>query len=298
MMEHKEQTFYADCMVGIQPYGGIKITGMISVCDVISGGYPFLEAILSIMPIVDEFLIADGGSKDGTYLWLEKLRDVFPKIKLYKIPWFKSDYWEGLDNSLNILIRKASGDWIFESSGDNLWHEKDLPKIRQVINTAHAGGYNSIRHPCWDCSWTTIGSYVYRNVRIVRNMPGLTSRWGGDDFQLWDNVSPKEGQTAHNVQPELKIDIPFYHMHRMFPRNILTAEEKLATFLAVKNTERLDIWNMNKKRDWNSASPPLESNVLSCLPALIKGLSQDLEYRVREELFNKDWLKKITGLEY
>jgi len=298
MQGHKEQAFYADCMVGIPPYDKIKITGIISVCDVIAGGYPFLEAILTIMPIVDEFLIADGGSKDDTCLWLERLKAVFPKVKLYRIPWFKSDYWEGLDNSLDTLIREASGDWIFESSGDNLWHEKDLLRVRQVINTAHAGNYNSIRHPNFTCSWVSIGSYVYRNVRIVRNMPGLTSRWGGDDFQLGDNRSPKEGQTAHNVQPELEMDIPFYHIHRMFPRNILTAEEKLATFLAVKNTERLDAWNRNKERNLDFVKPPPEDKVLSCLPALIKGLSQDLEYRVREELFDKNWLKKMTGLEY
>lgn len=298
MVDHKEQTFYADCMVGIQPHEKIKITGIISVCDVIAGGYPFLEAILTIMPIVDEFLVADGGSKDGTCLWLERLKDIFPKVKLYRILWFKSDYWEGLDHSLNTLIGQASGDWIFESSGDNLWHEKDLSKIKQAINTAHVGGYNSIRHPSFTCSWTNIGTYVYRNVRIVRNMPGLTSRWGGDDFQLWDNRLPKEGQTAHNVQPELEMDIPFYHMHRMFPRNVLTAEEKLATFLAVKNTERLDAWNRSKQRGLNSARAPAKSDVLSCFPALIKGLSQDLAYRIREELFDKDWLKKTTGLEY
>lgn len=289
---------YADCTVGIQSHEEVKITGIISVCDVIAGGYPFLEAILTIMPIVDEFLIADGGSKDGTCLWLERLKDVFPKVKLYRILWFKSDYWEGLDHSLNTLIGQASGDWIFESSGDNLWHEKDLLRIKRAINTAHTGGYNSIRHPSFTCSWTNIGTYVYRNVRIVRNMPGLTSRWGGDDFQLWDNRLPKEGQTAHNVQPELEMDIPFYHMHRMFPRNVLVAEEKLATFLAVKNTERLDAWNRSKQMGLNSARAPAKSDVLSCFPALIKGLSQDLKYRVREELFNKDWLKETTGLEY
>ncbi|MBA7605980.1 hypothetical protein ES703_13116 [subsurface metagenome] len=298
MPDHKDQSFYSDCMVGIYPYEGIKITGIISVCDAVSAGYPFLEAILSVMPIVDEFLIADGGSEDDTFKWMERLRDAFPKVKLYRIPWFKSDYWEALDNSLNRLIREASGDWIFESSGDNLWHEKDILEIKQTIEYAHRNGYNSIRHPCLNCGWTHIGSYVYRNVRIVRNMPGLTSRWGGDDFQLWDNRAPKAGQTAHNVQPELEIDIPFYHMHRMFPKNVLTAEEKLATFLAVKNTERLDAWNRSKGMDWNSVSLPAEREVLDCLPALIKGLSQDSEYRVRGELFDRNWLKEITGLDY
>lgn len=298
MLDHKDQPFYSDCMVGVYPYEGIKITGMISICNVVSAGYPFLEAILSLMPIVDEFLIADGESEDGTYEFLEKLRDVFPKVKLYKIPWFKSNYWEALDKSLNHLIQEASGDWIFESSGDNLWHEKDIPKIKQAIEYAHRNGYNSIRHPCLNCGWTHIGSYIYRNVRIVRNMPGLTSRWGGDDFQLGDNRSPKEGQTAHNVPPELETEVPFYHMHRMFPRNVLRAEERLARFLAVKNVERVESWESSKRVNWHNISPPIEEKVLDCIPALIKGLSQDLEYRVRGELFDRNWLKKITGLDY
>lgn len=276
----------------------VSISGIASVCDILSGGYPFIEAVLSIMPLVDEFLIADGGSTDGTYECLERLQDIFPKVKLYKIPWFKSDYWEALDNGLNHLIREARGDWLFESAGDNLWHEKLLEEIKEKIIYAHNNRYNSIRQPCFNCGWTHIGSYIYRNVRVVRNIPGLQSRWGGDDFQLGDERSPKKGCTAHNVQPELESDIPLYHMHRLFPRNVLKAEERLATFLALGNTERVDCWENSKRIDWDRASPPPKEKVMGCLPALIKGLSQELSYRVREELFEKEWLRKTTGLEY
>jgi hypothetical protein len=45
----------------------MEISGFMIVRNVISQGYPFLEAIASVLPICDEFLVSDGYSDDGTF---------------------------------------------------------------------------------------------------------------------------------------------------------------------------------------------------------------------------------------
>jgi len=62
----------------------MRLTGILTIKDGIYLGYPFLEAVLSIMPIVDEFLINDGGSKDGSLEILKKLKKPFLKLSFIK----------------------------------------------------------------------------------------------------------------------------------------------------------------------------------------------------------------------
>jgi len=112
----------------------MKISGILSIKDGIYRGYPFLEAILSAIPICDEFLVNEAKSQDETLYYLKKLKKVFPKIKIYQIPWHEGDYWEALDESINFLISKANGDWIFEVQGDELWFRKVLNFWTKIFN--------------------------------------------------------------------------------------------------------------------------------------------------------------------
>jgi hypothetical protein len=276
----------------------MKISGIMAIKNVIRGGYPFVEAILSIYPIVDGIFIADGGSDDGTYEALKRLERTFKKTKVFQIPWQKSKYWEAIDRTLETLIERAAGDWLFEVAGDNIWHEKDLPRLREKIEFAHENGFNSIRHPVRGVTWTTIDGYVYRNVRIIKKLPGLQSHWGGDDFHIGRCASPRKGFTSHDVGPELEIDIPFYHCHRLFPDNRYYADELIATEIATNDPERQRMYQYRKDLNFDCFQVPKEAGILECLPALIKGLSQQRSYKVRDELFDKDFLNRLTGLNY
>jgi len=40
------------------------------------------------------------------------------------------------------------------------------------------------------------------------------------------------------------------------------------------------------------------TDVFSGLPAIVRDLSQMKSYRVRDELFDLDWLRETTGLKY
>ena len=100
-------------------------------------GYPFAESIRSILPIVDEFVIALGPSDDATGEMIEKIAD--PKIRVIHTHWnerIRNDlkvkgYVYGQQKS--IALFNCTGDWAFYLEGDEVVHEDDLPKIQEVM---------------------------------------------------------------------------------------------------------------------------------------------------------------------
>lgn len=97
-------------------------------------GYPFEESIRSILPVVDEFVIALGPSDDGTEAKLRGIND--PKIRIIPTQWnerIRPDYSiQGFvyGQQKSIALFNCTGDWAFYLEGDEVVHEDDLPKIR------------------------------------------------------------------------------------------------------------------------------------------------------------------------
>lgn len=301
LMEMDNHINFAESPSDIQPDRAEKpltLSGIMTIRNAIELGYPFLEAVLGILPMVDEFLIGDGGSTDATLYYIDKLRETFPKVKFYSTIWSESEHWESFDNALNFLISKAEGTWLWEVQSDEFWHETQLPALIDIIKQADREGYNSLRQPCILYHWTNRDSYIYKNIRILRKIPELSSHWGGDDFQVGAERSPRQGFTSHNVPPELDVDIEIMHMSRAFPRNRILQDETNVKFCGTKGESRQKVYERMKQIDWGQVQPPKEEEILDCLPAIMKGLGQELIYRVREELFDKEWLRKTTGLNY
>lgn len=277
----------------------IKISAIQPINNAISSGYPFVEAILSVLPIVDEVLINDGGSLDETPFYLKKLKKTFPeKIKIFNKPFYFSDFWETIDDCVEFLISQAKGKWIFEVQGDDVWHEKDIFKLRKIIEKASKQGYNSIRTVYYWRNFQSINQYKYRNIRIVRKFEGLKSNWGGDDFQIGNNKSPAKGFTSSNVPPELITNISCFHLSNTpFPKNALKRAERIATFFARKDKERQEHWKrLQSSSSFQEQKPNLR--VVKKLPALLQGLAGFDEYKVRKELFDEKFLKSLTRIEY
>jgi hypothetical protein len=142
-------------------------------------GYPFVASIRSILPIVDEFIIALGPCDDDTEKMVRAIGD--SKIKIIPTQWnerIQPDYSvKGFvyGQQKSIAHFNCTGDWAFYLEADEVVHEDDLPKIRTamekhlddaevealVFDYLHFyGNKNTI---AWSPSW-------YRSeVRIIRN---------------------------------------------------------------------------------------------------------------------------------
>jgi glycosyltransferase involved in cell wall biosynthesis len=142
-------------------------------------GYPFVESIRSILPIVDEFVIALGPSEDDTEKRVREIGD--PKIRIIPTQWnerIQPDYSVkgfAYGQQKSIALFNCTGDWAFYLEADEVLHENDLPKIRAAMEK-HLGDqrvealafdylhfYGNKNTIAWSPGW-------YRSeVRIIRN---------------------------------------------------------------------------------------------------------------------------------
>ena len=142
-------------------------------------GYPFVESIRSILPIVDEFVIALGPCDDGTEKMLREIGD--PKIRILPTQWnerIQSHYSvKGFvyGQQKSIALFNCTGDWAFYLEADEVVHENDLPKIRaamekhlndervEALAFDYLHFYGNKNTITWSPGW-------YRSeVRIIRN---------------------------------------------------------------------------------------------------------------------------------
>jgi glycosyltransferase involved in cell wall biosynthesis len=142
-------------------------------------GYPFTASIRSVLPLVDEFVVALGPCDDGTEAMLRDIGD--PKIRIIPTQWnerIRPDYSvKGFvyGQQKSIALFNCTGDWAFYLEADEVVHEKDVPQIRAAMEK-HLGDervealafdylhfYGNQNTIAWSPGW-------YRSeVRIIRN---------------------------------------------------------------------------------------------------------------------------------
>jgi glycosyltransferase involved in cell wall biosynthesis len=142
-------------------------------------GYPFVPSIRSILPLVDEFVIALGPCDDDTEKMLRDIGD--PKIRIIHTTWnekMRGDYSVGgfvYGQQKSIALFNCTGDWAFYLEADEVLHEDDLPKIRaamekhlpdervEALAFDYLHFYGNKNTIAWSPGW-------YRSeVRILRN---------------------------------------------------------------------------------------------------------------------------------
>ena len=96
-------------------------------------GYPFLQSIQSVLPIVDEFIINVRESEDDTLMLINSIAS--PKIRIIKSQWNDSMQDRGYVYGQQKMISQfnCSGDWAFYIEGDEIYHESDLNQIKSSM---------------------------------------------------------------------------------------------------------------------------------------------------------------------
>jgi hypothetical protein len=92
-------------------------------------GYPFIQSIKSILPIIDEFVINVGISEDDTLDKIKAIND--PKIRIINSYWNDKMTDRGFVYGQQKMIAQynCTGDWAFYVEGDEIYHENDLDRI-------------------------------------------------------------------------------------------------------------------------------------------------------------------------
>ena len=127
-------------------------------------GYPFLQSIQSILPIVDEFVINVGQSEDNTLEAIHSLND--KKIRIIESKWSDSMRDRGYVYGQQKMIAQynCTGDWAFYIEGDEVYHERDLEKIKKSMEK-HLHDDN-VEALIFDFN------HFYGNTNSILNSPG------------------------------------------------------------------------------------------------------------------------------
>ena len=151
----------------------MKVSGFTFIKNAEMLGYPFLESIQSVLPIVDEFVIAVGKSDDNTLEIIKSIDD--DKIRIIETQWNESMQDRGYVYAQQKMTAQFSctGDWAFYLEGDEVLHEKDLDTIqnsmeRHLHNPEVEALYFDYYHFYGKPDQVGIAGYK-RAPRIIRN---------------------------------------------------------------------------------------------------------------------------------
>jgi hypothetical protein len=116
----------------------MKIAGFSFIKNAIINDYPIVEAIKSILPICEEFVIAVGKSDDDT---LKLIKDIGSnKLRIIETIWDENNREGGRAFAIetDIAFRSISKeiDWAFYIQGDECVHEQYLPIIQREMDNA------------------------------------------------------------------------------------------------------------------------------------------------------------------
>lgn len=185
-----------------------NIRASISACTFLRNGtqlgFPYIESIRSILPIVDEFVVVVGKGSDDTLEQIQRLQSENPKIRIIETTWNDRMRDRGFVYAQQKMIGQfaCTGDWVFYLEGDEVVHEKDLPSIVQACNK-HLHNFEvealvfDYLHFYGSIAWLACSPAWYRReCRIIRN----SIRSYAPDGQYWlvttQHRKPRRPQAA------------------------------------------------------------------------------------------------------
>jgi glycosyltransferase involved in cell wall biosynthesis len=174
----------------------VKVSGFTFVRNAIQLDYPVIEAITSILPLCDEFIVAVGKSDDGTLELIQSISS--DKIRIIETVW--DDTLREGGKVLAVETNKAfhavskDCDWAFYIQADEIIHEKFLPVIHQTMlkfrDAPEVEGL-LLKYLHFYGSYDYIGDsrkWYRHEIRIIRNnKEQITSYKDAQGFRKYDN---------------------------------------------------------------------------------------------------------------
>lgn len=172
----------------------MKVSGFTFVKNAIKYGYPVVESITSILPVVDEMIVCLGDSEDDTEELIKSIGS--DKIKCIHSVW-DDNLREGgkvlaVETNKAIAATAADSDWLFYIQADEAVHEqyhstitnamqryKDDKKVEGLLFNYHHF-YGSYKYIGDGRSWYS------KEIRIIRNDKKIKSFKDAQGFR-WEN---------------------------------------------------------------------------------------------------------------
>jgi hypothetical protein len=170
----------------------MKITGVTIIKDAIKNDYPIVEAITSILPLVDEMVVSIGQSDDGTEDLIKSINS--KKIKIFYSQWDLSLRKGGVvlavETNKALMHVSNDTDWVFYIQGDEVLHEKYheniLTAAKKYFNNPKVLGllFNFVH---FYATYNYVGDsrrWYNKEVRIIRHNKNIQAYKDAQGFRL------------------------------------------------------------------------------------------------------------------
>jgi len=202
----------------------MKISGFTVVRNADKYYFPIRECIESMLPVVDEVIVALGNS-DADDHTEEIIRSIASdKVKIFKRVWSESLFKDAhiLRDETSFALSQCTGDWCIYLQADELLHEDDHAKIRNVCSKYNDDKsvegfllkyyhfFGDYQHYFRSHAW-----YPYE-IRIVRNGIGVQSYHDAQSFLV-------NGTRKLKV---VKTDIRIFHYGWVRPPELMNSKRR------------------------------------------------------------------------
>ena len=157
----------------------MKVSGFTFIRNAIKFDYPVVEAIKSILPVCDDFVVAVGNSDDNTLDLIQGIDK--QKIRIIETVWDDSETMKKGGKVFALETDKAfkeigmDSDWAFYIQGDEVIHEKYLGNI-----------YSSMKN--WKDDKMIDGLlFNYLHFYGSYNYIGVSPKWYGHEIRIIKN---------------------------------------------------------------------------------------------------------------
>lgn len=216
--------------------------------------YPIEESILSILDLVDEFVVALGqGDEDDTSIEI-LLKINSPKLKIIHTIWDTKKFPNGSTyaQQTDIAKRACTGDWLFYLQGDELIHESQKEKIKiacnTYLNTSEVEGFvfdylhfwGDYEHYFSDHCW------YKKEIRIIRNLPEIHSWKDAQSFRWIPNFNGNDYFRTNNTRKLncMNLDVNIFHYGWVRPPQIMKMKKSIANQIYNLKTQK-DFFDIN-----------------------------------------------------
>lgn len=223
----------------------MKVCGFTIVRNAVRLDYPIVEAIMSILPLCDEVIVAVGTSDDGT---LELVKGIYSeKIKIIETVWDDRQREGGrtlaLETDKAFAAIPTDADWCFYIQADEILHEQYYPVIREAMQRyKDVKGVDGLlfHYKHFYGSYDYLGSswnWYRREIRIIRNNKDIFSYRDAQGFRRKPNrklkVKLMEAYIFHYgwvrdpraMQRKQAAFSHFYHDDKWLEENLAKSQE-------------------------------------------------------------------------
>lgn len=169
----------------------MKVTGFTFIRNAIKFDYPVVEAIRSVLPLCDQFVVAVGSSEDDTLAMIENIDPA--KIRIVPTVWDDSLREGGkvlaLETDKAFAAIDEDTDWCFYIQGDEVVHEQYHPAIKEAMakwkeDRSIDGLLFKYLHFYGSYDYVGTAPGWYRNeIRVIRRNPKIYSYKDAQGFR-------------------------------------------------------------------------------------------------------------------